>query len=55
MKKPTKSKPSPKSKSKTKKGEKVERAMREDLITQACLEAYGAVRHEKRLADRALE
>jgi 16S rRNA (cytosine967-C5)-methyltransferase len=25
------------------------------LITQACLEAYGAVRHEGRLSDRALE
>jgi len=32
-----------------------ERPVREDLVTQACLEAYGAVRHEGRLADRALE
>jgi 16S rRNA (cytosine967-C5)-methyltransferase len=32
-----------------------ERPLREDLITQACLEAYGAIRHEGRLADRALE
>jgi len=31
------------------------RPLREDLVTQACLEAYGAVRHENRLADRALE
>lgn len=31
------------------------RPVREDLVTQACLEAYGAVRHEGRLADRALE
>ena len=31
------------------------RPVREDLIMQACLEAYGAVRHEGRLADRALE
>ncbi|MEW5739150.1 MAG: RsmB/NOP family class I SAM-dependent RNA methyltransferase [Myxococcota bacterium] len=31
------------------------RALREDLITQACLEAYGAVRHEGRLADRSLD
>jgi 16S rRNA (cytosine967-C5)-methyltransferase len=29
--------------------------VREDLVTQACLEAYGAVRHEHRLADRALD
>jgi 16S rRNA (cytosine967-C5)-methyltransferase len=32
-----------------------ERPLREDLITQTCLEAYGAIRHEGRLADRALE
>ncbi len=32
-----------------------ERPVREDLVTQACLEAYGAIRHEGRLADRALE
>ncbi len=32
-----------------------ERPNREDLVTQACLEAYGAVRHEGRLADRALD
>jgi len=38
-----------------KKAVKAERAMREDLITQACLEAYGSVRHEARLADRALD
>lgn len=31
------------------------RPLREDLVTQACLEAYGAVRHESRLADRALD
>jgi 16S rRNA (cytosine967-C5)-methyltransferase len=31
------------------------RPLREDLVTQACLEAYGAVRHEGRLADRALD
>ncbi len=29
--------------------------LREDLVMQACLEAYGAVRHEGRLADRALD
>lgn len=34
---------------------RAERSMREDLITQACLEAYGSVRHEARLADRALD
>ncbi len=34
---------------------RAERAMREDLIAQACLEAYGSVRHEGRLADRALD
>src|SRR4051812_33299372 len=34
---------------------RAERAMREDLITQASLEAYGSVRHEGRLADRALD
>jgi len=32
-----------------------ERPLREDLVTQAALEAYGAVRHEGRLADRALD
>ncbi len=31
------------------------RPPREDLVLQACLEAYGAVRHEGRLADRALD
>ena len=31
------------------------RSLREDLVTQACLEAYGAVRHDGRLADRALD
>lgn len=31
------------------------RALREDLVLLACLEAYGAVRHDGRLADRALE
>lgn len=31
------------------------RPVREDLVTQAALEAYGAVRHEGRLADRALD
>ena len=34
---------------------RAERSMREDLIAQACLEAYGSVRHEGRLADRALD
>ncbi len=42
-------------KKKTEKAPKAERSMREDLITQACLEAYGSVRHEGRLADRALD
>lgn len=32
-----------------------ERPVREDLVAQACLEAYGAVRHDGRLADRALD
>ena len=36
-------------------GQRPERPVREDLVTQACLEAYGAFRHEGRLADRALE
>jgi 16S rRNA (cytosine967-C5)-methyltransferase len=36
-------------------GVRPERPVREDLVTQACLEAYGAIRHEGRLADRALE
>lgn len=31
------------------------RPLREDLVTQACLEAYGSVRHDGRLADRALD
>ena len=31
------------------------RALREDLVMLACLEAYGAVRHDGRLADRALD
>ena len=35
--------------------ERVERPLREDLVTQASLEAYGAIRHEGRLADRALD
>ncbi len=32
-----------------------QRALREDLVIQACMEAYGAVRHDGRLADRALD
>jgi 16S rRNA (cytosine967-C5)-methyltransferase len=36
-------------------GARPERPLREDLVTQASLEAYGAIRHEGRLADRALE
>jgi 16S rRNA (cytosine967-C5)-methyltransferase len=32
-----------------------ERPLREDLVTQACLEAFGASHREGRLADRALE
>jgi 16S rRNA (cytosine967-C5)-methyltransferase len=32
-----------------------ERPLREDLVMQACLEAYGSVRHDSRLADRALD
>ena len=32
-----------------------ERPLREDLVSQAALEAYGAVRHEGWLADRALD
>src|SRR5688572_25305119 len=32
-----------------------ERPVREDLVTQAALEAYGSIRHEGRLADRALD
>lgn len=32
-----------------------ERPLREDLVLQASLEAYGSVRHEGRLSDRALE
>ncbi len=35
--------------------ERRERPIREDLVTPACLEAYGAIRHEGRLADRALD
>ena len=31
------------------------KSLREDLVTQAVLEAYGAVRHEGRLADRAID
>ena len=31
------------------------RAVREDLVLQACLEAYALVRHEGRLSDRALD
>ena len=31
------------------------RALREDLVMLACLEAYGSVRHDGRLADRALD
>ncbi len=36
-------------------GELPDRPLREDLVTQAGLEAYGAVRHEGWLADRALD
>ncbi len=32
-----------------------QRPLREDLVLQACLEAYGFIRHEGRLADRALD
>ncbi|WP_426750818.1 RsmB/NOP family class I SAM-dependent RNA methyltransferase [Myxococcus sp. Y35] len=35
--------------------ERPERPLREDLVLQACLEAYGSVRHEGRMADRALD
>ncbi|AKQ67548.1 Sun protein [Myxococcus hansupus] len=35
--------------------ERGERPLREDLVLQACLEAYGSVRHEGRMADRALD
>ncbi len=31
------------------------RPIREDLVTQACLEAYGSIHREGRLSDRALE
>lgn len=31
------------------------RPLREDLVIASCLETYGAIRHENRLADRALE
>jgi len=36
-------------------GLRPDRPLREDLVTQAALEAYGAVRHEGWLADRALD
>jgi 16S rRNA (cytosine967-C5)-methyltransferase len=32
-----------------------DKRLREDLVTQACLEAYGAIAHEGRLSDRALD
>ncbi|NVJ06636.1 RsmB/NOP family class I SAM-dependent RNA methyltransferase [Myxococcus sp. AM001] len=35
--------------------ERPERPLREDLVLQACLEAYASVRHEGRMADRALD
>ncbi|MCP3097754.1 methyltransferase domain-containing protein [Myxococcus sp. K15C18031901] len=35
--------------------ERAQRPLREDLVLQACLEAYGLVRHEGRLSDRALD
>jgi 16S rRNA (cytosine967-C5)-methyltransferase len=31
------------------------RRLREDLVAQACLEAYAAIRHDGRLSDRALD
>lgn len=36
-------------------GTLAERPLREDLVTQACLEAYASVRRDGRLADRALD
>lgn len=33
----------------------IARPLREDLIMQACLEAYGPIRHEGRLADLAID
>lgn len=41
--------------SKSERAARGERPIREDLVTQASLEAYGLIRHEKRLSDRALE
>ncbi|MCE9666770.1 RsmB/NOP family class I SAM-dependent RNA methyltransferase [Myxococcus stipitatus] len=35
--------------------ERAQRPLREDLVLQASLEAYGLVRHEGRLSDRALD
>lgn len=32
-----------------------DKRLREDLVLQACLEAYGAIAHEGRLSDRALD
>jgi 16S rRNA (cytosine967-C5)-methyltransferase len=32
-----------------------DKRLREDLVLQSCLEAYGAIRHEGRLSDRALD
>lgn len=47
-------KPAPQSRPPTE-GKRPERPLREDLVLQACLEAYGLIRHEGRLSDRALD
>ena len=47
--------PPPKSRRASSKKSPGQRPLREDLITAAALEAYGSVRHEGRLSDRALE
>ncbi len=51
---PSPGKPAPESRAPSSR-RNFERPPREDLVLQACLEAYGLVRHEGRLSDRALD
>jgi 16S rRNA (cytosine967-C5)-methyltransferase len=55
MKRPSRPSPRAPQRQKPPTAPRSDRPLREDLVLQACLEAYGFVRHEGRLADRALD